>query len=128
MRGLPARLFAASALYAAVPPARKRKERSGKGETIFNLDKRRKSTFTDLNMSKKQRVQEFSDDPSWLDGLALKAEYNRTSNDDKFTFQVIADAQLVHAPYLHNKIIELLKRDKWYNNMGRGCFSTKEYH
>ena len=54
----------------------KRKERSDKGETIFDSDKKRKSTFTALNMFKKQKVREFRDDPSRLDGLALKAEYN----------------------------------------------------
>ena len=94
-----------------------RKERRDKGETIFNSDKKRKSTFTALNMYKKQRVRQFRDDPSKLDGLALKAEYNALSADEKFTYQVIADAQLACSPYLHDEIIDLFKK-KWHNNMG----------
>ena len=71
---------------------------------------KRKNAFTALNMFKKQKVREFRDDPSRLDGLALKAEYNRMSDDDKSTYQVIADAQLICAPFLHDEIIELLKK------------------
>jgi len=85
-----------------------RKERKDKGETIFNSDKKRKSTFTALNMFKKQRVRKFRDDPSRLDGLALKTEYVALSADEKFAYTVMADTQLSRAPFLHDEIIDLI--------------------
>lgn len=48
---------------------------------------------------------------SLLDDLASKAEYKALSADDKFTYQVIDDAQLITLPYLYDEIIDLLKKN-----------------
>ena len=70
----------------------KRKEQSNKGKTIFNSEKKRKSTFTVLNMFQKQRVYKFCDDPSWLDEVALKTEFKTLHKDNVFTYQMMTEA------------------------------------
>ena len=49
-----------------------RKERSDKGQTVFNCKKKRKNTFTALNMYKMKRARQFQCDSSRLDEIELK--------------------------------------------------------
>lgn len=44
-----------------------------------------------------------------MDKISLRNEYTPLSNDEKFQYEVIAEANLTQASFLHSKINELLK-------------------
>ena len=59
-----------------------------------------------------KQSREFRDDPSRLDKIQLKQDFDELTEHDKFYFQVQADKNLDRGPFLHSEICDLLKRTK----------------
>ena len=88
----------------------RRKERSDKGENIFNSARKRTRQFTPLNMFKQMRTKQFRDSPERLDEIALKDEFEHLPLEQKFIYEMKANAALARGPYLHDELISLIKK------------------
>ena len=55
-------------------------------------------------------TKQFRDSPERLNEIALKDEFDHLLLDQKFIYEMKANAALVRGPYLHDKLISLVKK------------------
>ena len=100
-----------------------RKERSDKGTSIFNCEKKRKSTFTGIKQFKKAKHAEFRESTERLDHLDLKQEYNALINAEKAVYENEAILNLERSRYLWDELKDFLLKTK-----GKISFTTMSNH
>ena len=87
-----------------------RKERSDKGNNIFEDDEVRKRTFTALNTFKKFESRKFRTFHDKLDEKLLHEEFDALSENEKMNYQILADADLERARHLKEELIDVLQK------------------
>ena len=80
------------------------KQRSDKGKTIFNDEKKRKATFTAFNHFKKAKHQEFRESTERLDHDELKREYNALTDGEKAVYENEATLNLERSRHLWEEL------------------------
>lgn len=89
-----------------------RKTRSGIGKTVFNCDKKRKWTFTPLNVYKKRKNREFHETTERLSAQLLKDEFSNLPEDEKRAYETIADCDYQLSLHLWDELKQLLIKTK----------------
>ena len=74
--------------------------------------KKRKQTFTGLNIFKKQKYNEFREDPGHLDEIALKDQYKNLPLAEKEVFEILAERDLMRAETLWDELKGHLLKSK----------------
>ena len=100
-----------------------RKERSDKGTSIFNSEKKRKATFTPINEFKKAKYAEFREDTARLDHAQLQHEYDALTICEKNIFENKASINLQRSAHLWEELKDFLLMTK-----GKVSFITMSNH
>ena len=89
-----------------------RKQRSDAGLSIFNLELKRKHTFTAFNTYKKRRYSEFRECPGYIKEERLKQDYTNLPQDEKDAFETLAERDLIRSRTLWDELKNLLLKTK----------------
>ena len=87
----------------------KRLERSDKGETLINSEKKRKSVYSPLYVFKREQTQRrFRNYTHRLNELELKEEFESKREDEKNVYKNLANEFVAQGCSLHHNIIKTL--------------------
>ena len=101
----------------------KRKERSDKGTSIFNCEKKRQSTFTAINEFKKIKHAEFRESTEPLDHGDLKHKFNELTDAEKAVYENEATLNRERSKHLWDELKDFLLKTK-----GKVSFTTMANH
>ncbi len=90
----------------------KRKERNDKGTSVFKDEKKRKHTYTALNIFKKKRMREFRETSAKIPHATLKAEFDALTPDQKEAYEILAQADLERSRTLWDELTDFLLKTK----------------
>ena len=100
-----------------------RKKRSDAGSSVFNSEKKRKSTFTGYNTFKKHRNGQYRETTERIPEATLREEYENLGEGRKEAFKIIAERDFERSKHLWNELSEFLLKAK-----GKVSFATMAVH
>ena len=89
-----------------------RKERTDKGASVFNCEKKRKATFTPFNTYKKHMHQKFRSDSSRIPEYELVENYAKLDDQDRKCYEILAARDYERSRHLWDDVCEYMKRTK----------------
>ena len=89
-----------------------RKVNSTKGKSVFNDERIRKKTYTAYNVYKRRKTQEFRDSIERLSETEYRAGFNALPDDQKDSYEVLAEQYLDKSRFLWEDLKEILLKTK----------------